>query len=94
MRVRYTKRAFADREAIFAYIERHSPRGAQSVKRAIANTVRLIGDFPRAARRTEEWDVLAITVPRYPYRIYYRVADQEIWILHIRHTSRQLPLEL
>ena len=28
MRVRYTPRAFADREAIFEYINRHNPRRA------------------------------------------------------------------
>jgi plasmid stabilization system protein ParE len=32
MRVRYSPRAFADREAIYDYLEKRSPQGAQNVK--------------------------------------------------------------
>jgi len=35
MRIRYTPRAFADREAIFDYIEERSPKGALAIKQAI-----------------------------------------------------------
>jgi plasmid stabilization system protein ParE len=30
-----------------------------------------------------------LPVLRYPYLIYYRVAEDELLILHIRHTSRR-----
>ncbi len=45
MRVRYTPRAFADREAIFEYLEARSPNGAQAVKRAMENSIRRLEDF-------------------------------------------------
>lgn len=32
MRVRYTRRAFADREAIFDYLDQRDPRAARNVK--------------------------------------------------------------
>jgi plasmid stabilization system protein ParE len=32
MRVRYTPRAFADREAIFEYLDERNPRAAREVK--------------------------------------------------------------
>jgi plasmid stabilization system protein ParE len=35
MKIRYTPRAFADREAIFDYLEKRTPKGAQTVERAI-----------------------------------------------------------
>ena len=42
-----TPRAFADREAIFAYLDRRNPQSARNVKRAIVNainSVQLLGD--------------------------------------------------
>jgi len=26
---------------------------------------------------------------RYPYRIFYRIRENEVWIVHVRHTSRR-----
>jgi len=93
MRVRYTPRAFADREAIFQYIEARSPRGALSVKRAIERAIRRLEEFPHSAPLTDETGVYELTVPRRPYKVYYRVRDETVEILHIRHTSRR-PAEL
>ena len=42
MRVRYTPRAFLEREAIFDYLEERSPKGALNVQRAIARTIRAL----------------------------------------------------
>jgi plasmid stabilization system protein ParE len=39
-------RAFADREAIFDYIEQHSPQGALNVMRAIENSIAGWSTFP------------------------------------------------
>ena len=54
MKVRYSPRAFADREAIFAYLDQRSPQGARNVKRAIVNAIRLLGSHPRMAPLTDE----------------------------------------
>lgn len=37
MRIRYTPRAFADREAIFAYLDQRNPRAARDVKATSKN---------------------------------------------------------
>jgi plasmid stabilization system protein ParE len=39
-------------------------------------------------------DVRILPPTRYPYRIYYTIQDDEIVILHIRHTARQEPVDL
>jgi plasmid stabilization system protein ParE len=44
MRVRYTPRAFADREAIFEYIDRRNPRAAREVKAFIIRRIARLGD--------------------------------------------------
>ena len=57
MRIRYTLRAFADREAIFDYIEQHSPQGALNVMRAIENSIARLEHFPYSAPATDEPDL-------------------------------------
>ena len=39
MKVRYTRRAFADREAIFEYLNQHDPRAARKVKAFIKDKI-------------------------------------------------------
>lgn len=89
MRIRYTLRAFADREAIFDYIEQQSPRGALNVMRAIENSIARLELFPYSAPATDEPDVREMIVPGRPYKVYYRLVRDEVWIVHIRHTSRR-----
>jgi toxin ParE1/3/4 len=89
MKVRYSPRAFADREAIFAYLDQRSPQGARNVKRAIVNAIRFLGSHPRMAPLTDEPGVHELIVPRRPYKIYYRIKGEEVWIVHIRDARRQ-----
>jgi toxin ParE1/3/4 len=89
MRVRYTPDAFADREEIFAYIEKLNPSGAQAVKRDIVRAIRRLEYFPESAPATDEPGVRQLIVPRRPYKVYYRIQNDEVWILHIRDARRQ-----
>lgn len=89
MRVRYSPRAFADREAIFEYLDQRSPQGARNVKRAITHAIRLLASHPRMAPLTDELGVRELIVPRRPYKIYYRIEGEEVWILHIRDARRR-----
>jgi plasmid stabilization system protein ParE len=65
--VRYTPRAFADREAIYDYREKRSPQGARNVKFAIVHAIRSLASHPRLGRRTDKMDVYELIVPRLPY---------------------------
>jgi toxin ParE1/3/4 len=89
MRVRYTQRAFVDREAIYDYLDERSPGGAINVQRAIVQTIRRLEGYPELGRLTEVPDVRELVVPRYPYKIYNRIEGEEIWLLHIRDARRQ-----
>jgi plasmid stabilization system protein ParE len=46
-------------------------------------------EYPRLGRPTGLAEVRELTVPRYPYKVYYRVDGDEIWILHIRDARRR-----
>jgi len=89
MRVRYTPRAFADREQIFDYLIRLSPRGADSVMETIRAAVTQLGEQPYSGYATDLPDVRVRFIGRYPYKIFYRVREEIVEIIHIRHTARR-----
>jgi plasmid stabilization system protein ParE len=89
MRIRYSPRAFADREAIFAYLEERSPQGARKVKRAIIHSIRLLASHPYMAPPTDVPGVRELSIPRHAYKIYYRIERDEIWLIHIRDARRK-----
>ena len=89
MRVRYTARAFADREAIFEYLDRRNPRTARDVKAYIHKRAMELGELSRRSPLVPGLDVHALWLGRYPYIVYYRVGQDEVSIIHIRHAARQ-----
>lgn len=89
MKVRYTPRAFADREAIFSYLDERNPVAARAFKAFIKNRVSRLAQFPHRNRVVAGIGVHAHWLGRYPYIVYYRIVEDEIQIVHIRHTSRQ-----
>jgi plasmid stabilization system protein ParE len=89
MRVRYTLRGQSDLDDIYSYLDQRSPLAARSVKNAIEQGIGWLTDFPFIAPMTEENGVYELTVVRYPYKIYYEIVRDEVWILHIRDARRR-----
>jgi plasmid stabilization system protein ParE len=88
MRVRYTPRAFSDRERIIEYLRERSPAGARNVAASIRDAVAQLREHPLSGYRTNDPEVRVVFLVRYPYKVFYRVR-QIVEILHIRHTSRR-----
>jgi toxin ParE1/3/4 len=89
MRIRYTVRASADLATIYSYLDERSPAGARAVKAQIERRISLLADFPYIAPRTDEPGVHELTLVRYPYKVYYQVEGDDVWIVHIRHAARR-----
>ena len=90
MRVRYTPRSRRDLEAIYATIDQQNPVAARSVKRAIQHAVELPAEFPHIGTVTARSpEFRGVRAGRYPYRVYYRIRGDEVWIVHIRDMRRQ-----
>ena len=87
MRVRYTPEAFADRERILEYPRERSASGARNVAKSIREAVTQLGEQPLSGYRNDNPDVMFVV--RYPYKIFYRVRETVVEVLHIRHTSRR-----
>lgn len=91
MKVRYTSRAFRDREEILTYLQARSPSGARNVLGRFEAAATLLSEQPLAGISTDVPDVRVLFVGRYPYKLFYRIHDDTVEILHIRHTSRIPP---
>ena len=89
MIVRYTPRASGDLDNILTYLDERSSEGAKHVHYSIRRVVELIGEYPYAGRTTGEQNTRVLPAGRYPFLIYWSIEAGEVWILHLRHTSRQ-----
>jgi plasmid stabilization system protein ParE len=89
VKVRYAAGAQADRLAISVYLSERSPVGQRKVLLAILETVDHIAAQPNSGRATDVGSIRVRLVRRYPYRVFYRVADDTIEVLQIRHMARR-----
>jgi toxin ParE1/3/4 len=80
MRIRYTPRAQSNLRAIYHYLDQRSPAAAQSVKNSIERRIASLADFPLMAPVTDESDIYELTIVRYPYKIYYEVVGDEVYV--------------
>jgi len=90
MKIRYSRRATRDLEAIHEYLIHRSPKGATNVLTAIYASMEFIRRHPEATQATTVPGVHGMIVRRYHFKIFYRIleADSVIEIIHVRHTSR------
>jgi len=91
MKLVYSRRALADLDEIATYYSVHaSPAVAKSVERRFIEVIERICGAPGSAPRVSQRSAVRVaSVVRYPFRIFYRVRDDAIDVLHIRHTSRR-----
>jgi len=91
MSVEYTKRAVSDLRKVAADSRRaYGDRTAQALEARIREIVERIAEQPESAPRlAERPGIRVVPLIRYPYRIFYRVIEGGVRILHIRHTSRK-----
>jgi plasmid stabilization system protein ParE len=75
-------------EQAFARV-RELPAARRGQRPTRHRSIRSLETFPGLGRLTMLAVVGELVVPNYPYRIYYRVEGEKIWILHIRNTRRR-----
>jgi toxin ParE1/3/4 len=92
MNVVYAPRALRDLTDIGAYLVKHNPGGAANVLGAIKSSIDTLGFFPQIGRLVDDAGHRRVPVLRYPYLIFYRIAGEDLLILHVRHSSRR-PLD-
>ena len=91
MKVRFTRPAQQDLLRIHAHVSQDNPEEASRIVARITELGWALKDNPYEGRDTDEPNALLFLVPRLHYFIFYSIADDEIHINHIRHTSRKRP---
>ena len=91
MKLVYSRQALDDLDEIAVYYAaKASPAMADAIGRRLEDVIERICRAPDSAPKvSQRSDVRAATVVRYPFRIFYRVREDTVDILHIRHTSRR-----
>jgi plasmid stabilization system protein ParE len=91
MKVEYTNRAIADLRKVSA--DSRAAFGdavGTALEARIRTVISHIAQHPEAAPRVVERPGMRVfPLIRYPYKIFYRVLDDRVRILHIRHTARR-----
>lgn len=91
MKVYFTPTAQAELKAALLYIRRESPLGAQKLKAKIKTAMERLEKFPDSGRNIPEFpDFKGREVLVAPYRFFYQVIGNQVWILAVWH-SAQLP---
>ncbi len=91
LKLRLALKAIADLDEIHAYLVARNPRGADRVRIQIDHTIHTLTEMAGIGRRTHIRGVRSAPVKRYPYVVYYRATDRELFILHVRHGARAAP---
>ncbi|MDZ4225884.1 MAG: hypothetical protein U1C66_00135 [Patescibacteria group bacterium] len=86
----YAREIEARRTGVYIMTDdERSPSGARNVLRHVYIALYFIAEQPEVSQRTDNPDVRVKMVSRYRYKIFYRISDGCVDILHIRHTSRR-----
>jgi toxin ParE1/3/4 len=90
MRVEYTKRATDHLRKVSKKSRAFGYSVAAAVEARIREIIARISERPEAAAQIiERPGMYVVPLIRYPYKIFYRVLEDRIRVLHIRHSSRR-----
>lgn len=93
MRIRFTPSARVQFLSALAYICRDNPQAALRFRRRAEGVLRRLENFPESGRVVPEFPELSYReVVISPYRFFYRVKGEVIWIVAVWHGA-QLPKE-
>jgi antitoxin HigA-1 len=84
--VAFIEAAQDDLDGLLGYSRRHYPSLVPALEKRLRQ---VITRLPRSARAVQgRPGVRVVPLLRYPYKIFYRITDKGIEILHIHHTAR------
>jgi toxin ParE1/3/4 len=90
MKVEYTNRALTDLRKVSADSRAFGEIVAAAVEARVREVIAHVAEHPEAAAQVAgRPGMRVIPLIRYPYKIFYRVLEDRVRILHIRYTARQ-----
>jgi plasmid stabilization system protein ParE len=93
MQVQFTPSAQKSLDKAIDYIASHNPFAVKSFVDRVGKAVSQIGLFPESGARIPEFPTtLYRQVFSRPYRLFYRVEDDIVWVAAVYH-DKQLPFD-
>jgi len=89
MNLIYTRPVLRDIDAIHAYLFARSPDEARHVAAELQGAIEYVVGNPAGSPPTDEPRVHAKWVNGYRYKIFYRLAEDAITLLHVHDTARR-----
>lgn len=86
MRVRLTARAHREIEHIGEFLIERSPATARGFVAALDAVFSRLQTMPYHGRLTTKPTVRRVILPRYPFKVFYRVVGDTIEVLSVFHT--------
>jgi toxin ParE1/3/4 len=91
-RIVWTQSAVEELTSALEYIERNSPLAAGRIADEVAEACQQLSRFPQSGRRLPERPAEGVReLILRPYRLIYRIRDEDVEILSFYHGARQLP---
>ena len=91
MRIIWRLSALEDLRSLRQYVAETDPGNAAVVVSRILDSVETLATFPERGRIGRVQDTRDLVVPRTPYIVTYRVRNDIIRILRVRHGARRWP---
>ena len=91
MRVRWTRSALADLEAIGDFIARDNPVAAERMVVGLVASVDALRDHPNLGRPGRLTGTRELVVSGTPYLVPYRVLGDDVEVLAVFHGARRWP---
>ena len=90
MKVVYTRDALRDLEKILTFIDANYPAVAPAFVARLRMIERRIGRWPESAAKVEQRpEVRMASFIRYPYKLFYRIGQDAVEVLHVHHVAQQ-----
>lgn len=89
MKIAFAARARRELVQIAAHIGVESPTGARRIVNRLLDRIGDLADLPLQGRPGRLAQTRELVVTRTPYIVIYRVGDNVVTVLSVRHTSRR-----
>ena len=91
MKVEFTNRAVRDLRDISAHSrDRFGERVATALEARLREVVVQIARAPESAPHVEQRPGMRVAhLGRYPFKVFYRIAEDSVRIVHVRHAARR-----
>jgi plasmid stabilization system protein ParE len=88
MKLRWLPAAADDLQEIHDFLHVYSPRAAHRTVKEIFDAILTLRRYPYIGRPNTERGTRELILPRIRYKVTYRIREEAIEVLYIRHGSR------